>query len=353
MDSQTVPQEQVRIFNREGYPIAEFMTSVERSWALVGEGRALFTFSTRKTDVVNEKVLQFGNWLLVESTALPPWVGVIDVPREWSPRVVAVHAYTPERVFGWRRGPLEEKITQPAGAIFERILSLVNENDPTVIRAGDIWKGGTVHEETLNATPLSEDLERIVERSGEEYRWRPVIDDAGRLIVYADWMQVLGSVSSALLLEGKNGGNIEALNNILVEDGDILNEVLAYGDGQSWTSRPYAIVSDAASMGKYGLRQKAENYSGVVSVVTLNDNGTELIMSQKEPMRSFHVNALNVGDTFKYLQIGNSLKLQFENIGFTAGGLGYETTIRIVAMAYDPTTDKNAIELVVEEVVNV
>lgn len=349
-DPNTTPQERVRIFDKQGFPVAEFRAAVERSWSLADEGRAAFTYPTRKTDVVNENVLRFGNWLLVENDYLPPWVGVIDTPRDFSPRVVAVHAYTPEHVFGWRRGPLEVKINGAAGAIFERLIALVNAPDPTVIRAGDIFRGGIAREETINPTPLSEDLSRIVERSGEEYHWRPVTDANGRLVVYADWMSVVGSRTSALLHEGKGGGNVEAVGNILVEDGEIFNDLLAYGDGQSWVSRPNAVVTDAASIAKYGVRQSAEEFSGVTNVNTLRENAAEKIAQQKEPVRSFHLNALHVGDTFKYLQLGNVLSLRFENMGFTGGGLGYETNVRITAMAYNPVTEKNKVELIVEEV---
>lgn len=350
MTPQNTPEDRVRIFDREGFPIAEFRAAVERSWSLVDEGRALFTYPSRKTDVVNEKTLQFGNWLLVESTALPPWVGVIDTPREWSPRVVAVHAYTPERVFGWRRGPLEKKVKQPPGALFAYLLSLVNNAEITILKPGDLWLGGKTREETFNPTPLSEDLARIVERSGEEYTWRPVIEDTGRLAVYADWAQVLGADTGALLQEGKGRGNVESVGNILVEDGDIVNDMLAYGDGQSWTSKPTFIFRIDDSISRYGLRQTAEEFSGVTDKTSLEDNADDALKTAKNPTRSFHLNAANVGDTFQYLRIGNILDLRFESMGFTGGGIGHEASVRITGMAYDPASTKSKVELVVEEV---
>jgi hypothetical protein len=58
-----------------------------------------------------------------------------------------------------------------------------------------------------------------------------------------------------------------------------------------------------------------------------------------------------VGDTFKGIQVGNIMPLQFESIGFNGGGIGYETTVRIIGMAYNPVSTKNKVELVVEEIV--
>lgn len=351
MDSQNVPNERTRVFDKNGYPIAEFSTSVERSWALGTEGRALFNFPSIKTDIVNERVLQFGNWILCESDSLPPWVGVIDLPREWSPRIVAVHAYSPERVFSWRRGLLEEKINAPAGKIFQKLLEILNSAEPTIIRNGDIWTGGISREETLNPKTIDDDLSRISNRSGEEYTWRPYIDSSGRLLIYADWQPVIGEETPLLLQEGRDGGNTEVSNNYFVEDGDIINDLFGYGDGETWTSKQMVTVKNADSIARYGLRQSSENFSGVTSATTIKNNAMTKLNEKKQPERSFHLNALNVGETFKFIRVGNIATLRFQSAGFMNGSTGYETKVRILGMAYDPATEKNKIELVVKEVI--
>jgi len=344
-DSSTIPQDRVRIFDRNGFPLVEFRAAVERSWAIGDEGRALFQYASRKTDIVNEKNFQFGNWLLVQNTQLPAWVGVIDTPRQWNGRQVAVHAYTPDHVFGQRRGPLEEKLTGSGGTIFENLLGKVNAQENTIMQVGNIWGSGAQREETLNPNTLDEDLKRLFERSGEEYAWRAETDNSGRLIVYGDWVKQLGKKTTALLHEGKGGGNIEALDNVLVEDGEIYNEVLAYGDGESWKSKPFVKVADANSRHKYGLRQTPIEFTGVTTLNTLKENGLASSKASKQPINTFHANALNVGNTFKYCRLGNTLTLSLENMGF--GGL--ETTVRIVGMDIK-SAQKNKVELVLEEV---
>lgn len=350
-NSNTVPVDRVRIFSRTGATLAEFRTSVERSWAADNEGRALFNYPSRKTDVVNETNLQFGNWLLVENSQLPAWIGVIDTPRYWNARQVAVHAYTPEHVFNWRRGSLDEKINGSAGDIFYRLVRKLNEVEPTIIQAGNIWKSSVGREETLTPAPLSESVKRIRQRSGENYNFRYSFDTNGTLIVYADWVQDLGVQTYALLQEGREGGNVEAVANILVEDKDIFNDILAFGDGLTWASKPTITLRDPTSIGKYGLRETAIEYSGVTSTVTLNNNVAQKLLETKQPERTFHIFALNVGDTFQYIKLGNVLKLRFQNAGFTSGGLGFETYVKIVGMAYDPASTKNKIELTVREVI--
>lgn len=342
-DSTSVPIDRIRIFDRGGYPLAEFKASVDRSWAIGDEGRAAFTYPSRKTDIVNEKVLNFSNWLLIENDQLPPWVGVIDAPREWATRNVTVLAYSPEHVFGWRRGPLEEKITGSPGSVFEKLLNKVNSAEATIIRTGNIYRGGTQMEETINPTLLNRDLRRIWERSGEEYQWRPMIDNTGRLIVYADWLEKLGVTTNALLHEGKGGGNVEAVGNMLVEDGPIINDLLAAGDGISWQSRPTQNILDSDSISAYGLRQDTEEYNGVTNTQTLKDNGLKKVKLFRNTAKTYRLKAINKGDTFKYISLGNRMSLRFENIRF-----GYESIIRIIGMAYD-TNNRNKIELVVEE----
>jgi len=348
-DTNTTPKERIRIFDREGFPVAEFRTTVQRSWAIGEEGRAVFSYPSRKTDIVNEQVLQFGNWLWVQNDTLPDWVGMIDVPRHWTARTVNVCAYTPERQFALRRGPIEDVLTGSSGTIFERLLQYVNLEETTVLRAGNIYRGGTQRQETINPTTLDKDLKRIQQRSGEEYQFRPATDVAGRLIVYCDWLDRLGIDSPVLLHEGRGGGNIEATENIMIEDGPIINDTLGYGDGQTWKSKPTTKVIDPTSTGRYGLRQDSKGYSGVTTTQALIENSTSHIAQFKAPARSFEITALNVGETFQYINLGNRLKLRFQNIGFYNGTQGFETTVRILGMAYDPT-EKNKVVLVVEEI---
>jgi len=340
----TIPQERVRIFDRQGYPLAEFQTLVERSWVIGDEGRAQFSYPSRKTDVVNEKVLQFGNWLLVENDSLPPWVGVLDVPREWEARDVTVSAYTPERVFSWRIGPPEEVIDTSAGDIFETLIQRTNEAETTILRVGSIYKDGDL-EITLNPHPYSDDLLDIYDRSGQEYGWRPVVKN-GKLLVYADWVEKLGAETQSILQSGE-GGNLEASNKMLVEDAPIVNSFFAFGDGETWKSRPQETVTDASSIQKYGLREYAEEMQGVKNADTLRENAQERLDSTKEPDRLFGVTALNLDDTFSSIDLGNTMKLRFEKIGFSTG-VEYETDIRIVGMDYNPL-EANKIEMVVEE----
>jgi hypothetical protein len=348
--SQTVPADRVRIFKRDGTPIAEFRANVSRSHVIGAEGRARFEYPARKTQIVNEDVLQHGNWLLVQNSVLPPWVGVLDAPREWSTRNVTVSAYTTERVFTWRIGPLEEVVTGSPGVIFMDLIRRVNLAEQTVIRSGSIWGGGAQKQITLNPVLLSESLSSLREDSGEEYYFYPQISDNGKLIVAGNWVQFLGAETGVLLHEGIGGGNVEAVGKILTEDGPIVNSLLAYGDGETWRSKPSAEVTSADSIAKYGLRESAQEYQGVTSATILQASGAQYLAEFRNPARSFTLNALNVGDTFKYIKLGNIFNVQFQSAGFRGGSVGYASRVRVVGMSYNPTM-KNKIQLVAREVI--
>lgn len=349
-DSQTVPIDRVRVFNIRGEALAEFKATVDRSYAIGDEARAQFTYPTRKTDVVNDDVLRWGNWLMVENSVLPTWIGVIDQPREWSTRSVTVSAYGPEHVLGWRiASNSEEVLTGPAGRIFAHLITRANRPEQTVIRVGNIWKGGEKHQVTINPSPISEYLKKLWEDSGDDYAWAPAITGEGRLIIRAHWLKRLGVDTTILLHEGNGGGNIEAAGRIMTEDGPIVNEVYAYGEGQTWQSKPAVKVKKPASIGRYGLRQLGQEYSGVTSDSALIANAKQKLKEFAKPTRTFALNALNVGDTFKYLRLGNVLTVQFQNAGFTGGQIAYESQVRIIGMRYNPAT-KNKIELVTREV---
>lgn len=348
-NSQTVPTDRVRIFKRDGTPIAEFRANVARSWVIGDEARAQFSYPARKTDIVNEDVLQFGNWLLVENTHLPPWVGVLDFPREWSTRNVTISAYSPERVFAQRVGTLEEVWTGAPGGIFANLINLVNKAEATVIRPGAIFRGGTHTQVTINPQPLNEYLRDLWETSEEDYTWQPQTDADGKLVVRGNWLQVLGVETTALLHEGRMGGNTESAGRILTEDGPVVNSVLAYGDGETWKSKPNVEVNAQPSIGKYGLREASQEYSGVVSKTVLAKNGKQYLTEFKNPARSFTLNALNVGDTFQYIRLGNILTVQFQNAGFYGGNVGFISQVRIFGMSYEPQS-KNKVALVAREV---
>lgn len=345
--SATVPNDRVRIFNRAGYPLAEFTANVSRSWAITKEGRASFTIPTRNTNVVTQNNLQFGNYLLVENTILPSWVGIIDSPREWDGTTVRVNAFTMERIFSFRRGADGERLVKgSAGTIFTEMLKIVNAAELTVMVAGNIWTGGAQREDTFTPQTLDRNLRDLQSRSLEEYSFRGVSGVSGRLVVYADWSKQLGINTSLSLWQGFGGGNIEDPK--AKEDGKIFNDVFGYGDGMTWTSKPQKTNTAPSSVSNYGLRQAAKEYRGVSAVNTVVTNNNDFLKKNNRPRWIMSLNALNVGNTFSYIKLGNYFNVILENVGFGDERIGLSQRARIMGMSYDPDVP-NKIKLVLQE----
>jgi hypothetical protein len=236
-----------------------------------------------------------------------------------------------------------EVINAPAGGIFARLIDIANIQEATILRKGDIWTGGIQRQETISPAPLAVDLRRIVERSGEEYDWRPVADFNG-LAIYCDWFRALGEYVQVELNESPRGGNIEKPT--MYEDGNIINNVFGYGDGMTWQTRPQATNLNTDSIYDYGLRQISKQWIGVKELSTVSNNNQTVINQQRNPVRTFDVNAINVGETFQYLKLGNSMWMNLASIGF--GGL--QTKVRIMGMSYNPVEGQK-IRLVLREIV--
>lgn len=343
--------ERVRIFDRQGFQVSEFLASVDRSWILFGEGRASVNLPTINTKYVNETALQYGNWIYIQSADLPDWVGMIDVPREWQDNAVIVNAFSPERLLRYRRGPLSRTIKGSAGEIFQYILRLVNKNERTILRPGDIFAGGKTRQETFHPTPLTNNLKRIQERSKNEYSWRAMVE-GGKLVIYGDWSKYYGQdYRQVQLILGKEGGNLDSgARNIIVEDSPLENDILVYGEGVDWPNRPTARAIDTDSIAAYGLRENGIGGGGANKKDTLKLRAQKYLEGSKEPLLRFNVKVLPVGNIFSYLGTGNFISVQMEGIGFRTGlENGIKCEARILGMSFKPDTERK-VELVLEEV---
>jgi len=322
--------DQVRIFSPDGIWIEQIRTSVERSWAITRETSAKFYLSVYDTKC-NPFVLNYGNLVLVEnSDGLPDWVGVID-QRGFEGGACVVWAYTPERYFLYRRGPRSRKLTGNAGEIFAKMIRYINSLEDTVLVDGEIDSDTARMEETINPTVLTNDLLRILQRSGEGYRWRPEVNN-GQLTIYADWFPSLVMDTGLILQDGYNVSG----DHPMTESAPV-NDVLVYGIGNDWEKRILAIAKDEESIEDYGLRQYSASIS-TKSQASLNATAANRLNAMKQPKQSFPLSALNKDDTFQKLTPGAlATYTRLVGQGFSDNGLGYESTERVVrAMAYDP-----------------
>jgi len=332
----------VQTFGLDGIKTAEIETDCSRTWKINDYGRCQFTLSIRDPKCTLEH-LQFGNYILVEHEKLPAWGGVIDTPREWGRNVVQITGYSAEKIFEWRRVAAVTKITATPGKIFKEIIRKANIQGNTRISAGEniITKGKAVAWE-FNLLNVYDEIIRLAEDTDDEWRIVPKAKN-GAITFDAQWAPRLGEVRNYLL---KETHNIEADNNVLVEQGQIANDVYGIGNGASDESKETARLTDDDSIAKYGLRQYAktfqqDEYSSIKKGVRATIN------QMKEPKRTFSLSALDVGDTWLNIDVGDTLQLQMSNVGFLDDSFGLVTDVRIKGMTF--LEDEGKLELVAEE----
>ena len=254
-------------------------------------------------------------------------------------------AYQAEYVLDRRTTPIQ-KSTGTAGAIFNNILQMTNGvtfNDK-IIKSNNVYIGGVQREETLGNSALSH-ISAVAERSGNDFDISYILDDNRRLRLVGNWYQTKGLVTNKYLREGHN---IELTDNVLIEDArELANWVEGRGDASTGASRMSATRYNEASIAQYGLYQTAEVFSGNTVQATLNDNTLNKLKALLNPARSFDLTALNISDTFDFLDIGNIHNLDLNCDGFEEGHFGTRTQVRTLGMSVDTT--KDTCRLITEE----
>ena len=324
---------------------------VNRSWKVNGIGDAKFTMeytdpkSTRRN-------LEFGNLLLVEHDLLPAWGGVIDTPRKWKKDGIEVAAYAAETLLSWRRGPISMKLDgMDAGQIFIEIINIANKQGDTRIRIGEVFHDGKTRQETVDLTKLNDEINQVARRSGQEWEIIPELDAQGRLFFVANWKQSIGEKKQVVLREGEN----IALGEVpLLEQGKIVNDLVGFGTGATWDSRPVypptgSGLQDADSLARYTLRQDAVNLDAMLEG-TLEQNTKNELAKVKEPRRTFQIDIVNrQGESdyeFKNTRNGDTVQLITLTLGFNpSGGFGVDTPVRVWGMAFFDLDPKLALVL--------
>lgn len=327
----------VTIYNRLGDAIATIDTSTQRSWVLNSEGMAELKLSLMDAKATY-KYLNYGNLVTIEHETLPLWAGVIDTDRTWEKGAVTVSLWSAERLLKFRRSSIATLVSEnTAGSLFMTLVNMANDEEDTLIREGQVFYGGVPREETLDAKSIYEHIIQIAERTGYEWDIKSAKDNNNQLYFTANWYERAGYELQFMLDEGYN---ILAEDSPLKEQGEIINALLGIGDGSTDDSRVTYEETDAASRDAYGLRQGTEDFNGNKELGTLTANVQARLTVTRNPIRTFKVTALDVGNTFLNLRLGNVLRLKMFSVGFLSdGATGVDTRVRIMGMRYEDERD--------------
>lgn len=333
----------ISIFNYAGNKIAEIDAYFRRTWKLneFGEGEIELSIEDAKA---NFQYLKYGNLIYAEHDKLPAWGGVIYTPRDWKQfSTITVNCYSAEYLLKFRATPMVLKSEGAAGQVFADLINNTYPKEyPLPVDVGDIWGGGDAHKLTHNYQQTYEAIATLAENTGYEWDLTPVIE-GGRLYFRANWYDAKGVTRALRLIENIN---LELNSTPMVEQGEIANYLIGYGAGSTWSTKPISEAIDQSAVNEYGLFAKVVGFEeGQKAQIKANTQAQ--LDYHKQPRITFDLNALDKGETFSNIRVGDTLPIELYSCGFTNGELGYQGYGRVTGMTYDEK--KNLLELVLNE----
>ncbi len=347
--------DQVRVlfFNHRGDMLAEIPCVASRSWLLSRYGQAQISIPISEPKL-REVNVQFGNLVLIQNDRLGDWAGVIWPPRTWNTQTCDINAYSAEFIMYGRRSWGGLPMEGAAGSIFEKCVEIAAAVGEIRIEKGQIYQGGPSFSEKPYYERLYDLLVRVSDKSGQEWTLEPKLDSNGRLYFMANWFLQAGTRRDFALIEGVN---IMDKGSLLVEQGNISNDITGFGQAATNGARPVYNQTDPTSIARYGVWQDSRSFD--VSLLTSLQYYVKVALAKaKYPRRVYSFTANDANNTFDYIGLGDTLPIRLHRTGFyadhkTINGyervLGIQDTVRIKGRACSETTGEVPLVLFGEE----
>lgn len=326
----------IRIFDRPtGRVLVDVVSSANRTYKLNDFGKCTFEVGLDSRAALPE-VMRFRNFVYVtHDGGLPAWGGYLFPPRTYSDVAgqVIMTAYSGERLLKLRRSE-SGTISGTPGDIFAGLVKLANRREDLRVRVGEVYSGGKNMTYKLGESEtLYDDAKRLAAMSGCDWGIEPYLDASGNITFLANWYARRGFAPGVLL---EQGVNFEAAENVLVEQGDLVNDMRVTGNGgASATARAEEWI------GEYGLIEGAESYSAEKTPDTLDVYAGRAVQREARGRRTYRLKVGNRGGLFAALGLGNTYPANFAKIGRRA-------SVRLLGMQYPD--DAETVDLTVDEV---
>lgn len=321
------------LFSKDGEPLDVVDASVRCSWVLGGEGEMAFAVSIYDPKCRRE-LLDFGNLVLFEHEKLPPWGGVLDLPREWGRGAVMCRAYSGMRFFRWRiiadMGVMGGRVADLMG----QLLQPLQQPPAFPIRLGS-EAGNYGHSVNLEYRPTAvADLLMQAQAALPGYfEVEPRRVGRGWLEFIFDYREYGGDkILAAQLSEGLN---LAEAATALAEQGAIANDLLGYGEGASWSETPKARAEDPSSIHRYGRRQEARFFPRMPDQAALAAAVEAALKITAWPRATADLGVADVGDTWERMRLGRLISVDLASYGFQDEGFGQKIIGRIHGMEFD------------------
>lgn len=334
------------IYDRGGRLLAELDVMVKRSWVKNKPGSASFAISTLDAKCI-EEYLQFGNLVLIEHDKLPSWCGYITTPREWGNGVVSVNASGMMGRWSGRSGVGEVNYGGSPGYAIEGFIREMNARDDTRIRMGERVLDGIAE---VGSVPNTSKMLEFISQMVDEFKnclleFEPGKDDSGRLVVMANWRKLPEEVGLTVLMEGHN---IEAVNNVLVEQGTIANKLWLQSKGETKQDRKVIELVDSESIERYGMYELSEqvNNSNTYVQEPIEEIALDKLSKMKNPRKLYNFKVLDVGEAWNEMRVGAQFRCELYSAGFYGSSFGSFSTVRVNGMTF---SENGRLEITCEE----
>jgi hypothetical protein len=233
-------------------------------------------------------------------------------------------------LFGQRVGKYEQDVSGSWGAVLAQIISIVNSAEPTLLRIGS-YDDGISFSSVVDMSNVYTYLQRALAQSQTRLDFRPVVTN-GQLAIYVDMVPTLYTPSNLRLEEGKN---VKNNTSILIEGGDIYNDVTILGVGLE-QEKLTARATDPLSIEKYGLRQIL--FSEGQSQADVDRLAVTRLAQYSYPRNTMALITMDKDDTYELARAGVSGSVELKSVGYSNGGLGFKGTAYIKVLQFDDKT---------------
>jgi hypothetical protein len=171
------------------------------------------------------------------------------------------------------------------------------------------------------------------------------VDPRGNLSLYANLYQRKGTETGFVVNEinSQAGPN----DTLLSEQGMPANVVFGFSQANTPQSRFMRQAVDHDSLADYGLFGSNQTFAGATDAASVENAASAIAADRARVKRIIPKRiALDVGETFSYLETGNILQVKNSTVGFAPdGGFGIEASARILSVDYNDLSNNAPVNL--------
>jgi hypothetical protein len=330
------------IFDHFARPLVQMqLDAIPREWVMNDVGRLDFDIATNDPKFT-EQNLRFGNLVYLEHIPvagggqLPSWVGWLQPDQAWNKGIVQGTAFSAESILIKRPMPWVKLSGSPRQMFLKIIEYAMAASSDILIQPGTVDDVNLVLADDLRTSAYAH-IANIIKRSGMTWSITGAIGRNGQLNLYANLTSKSG-VETGLVL---NNINSELHSPIMKIVGLPTNVVWGHSSASTQRTRYDAVGIHDQAVGDYGFMGENMTFTGVHDPGATLNAAQAAAQNSGRPRIRMNRTALNVGDTFAYLDRGNYVTIDEPDAGFRPdGGIGIVAKARIMTMSYNDQNDR-------------